>query len=568
MTPTRRDLLKFAGGAATGALFTPAPWRLVTDTALWSETWPGVPRPARGEIRARFTNCSLCTAGCAVRARCVGDQPVALMGVAEHPFTRGALCPFGIAGHHLPYQPGRIKQGPEQQARDAIASAIAKCTAGERIAVLDLRPGRTASWTYRRALAQWKGGTYLAAPRPLGGGLAVNLAAAKTVLSVGVPLLDGWGTPGNVMAARNGFRLVQVEAVESRTAALADLWVPVEPGKELDAARRIALAEPALVVDAQERPEILELNRSLGHTIVARREAPVPAEWRNVVAETALDAVPDGSIRVLLIDESAPGTYIPWTALEKKLVTQGAIVAAFGSSREGYGRHAQFLLPTAVFPEALDDIPPAVDSPEAMFRLSAALVPPPAGVVNPADFIAGLAGIDAGNALRERADAIHRAARGTLFTYADAKSTPISEVTADAFWKALNEGASWTDAPAESPGTPTLPARADAPSQTESDLPLAVVITGASGAGSPILSKLYRESNLLLSANDAVLHPDAARQCGVEDGGKAILETRCGRMEVKVSCDWGLPPGVVQVAAAPPMLDLCGTSPRAKVVRV
>src|ERR1017187_10654041 len=90
----RRDIFKFAGGAVAGAFFTPAPWRLLTDTALWSENWPGVPRPARGEIRSKFTNCALCPAGCAVRARCVGDQPVSLAGV------RGGLCPFGLAAHH------------------------------------------------------------------------------------------------------------------------------------------------------------------------------------------------------------------------------------------------------------------------------------------------------------------------------------------------------------------------------------------------------------------------------------------------------------------------------------
>src|SRR5215471_17629844 len=78
MTNTRREVFKFAGGAAAGALLTPAPWRLITDAALWSENWPGIPRPARGEIRAKYTNCSLCTAGCPVRARCVADQPVSL----------------------------------------------------------------------------------------------------------------------------------------------------------------------------------------------------------------------------------------------------------------------------------------------------------------------------------------------------------------------------------------------------------------------------------------------------------------------------------------------------------
>ena len=106
MNTTRRETLLFAGGSAVGLLFTPAPWRLITDTALWSENWPGIPAPARGEIIARYTNCSLCTAGCAVRARCVGDQPVLLSG------ADGPLCPFGLVGHHLPYLPLRVTEGP------------------------------------------------------------------------------------------------------------------------------------------------------------------------------------------------------------------------------------------------------------------------------------------------------------------------------------------------------------------------------------------------------------------------------------------------------------------------
>ena len=154
MKPLRRDIFKFAGGAVAGALFTPAPWRLITDTALWSENWPGIPRPARGEIRARFTNCALCPAGCAVRARCVGEQPVSLAGV------RGGLCPFGLTGHHLPYHPARLRQGPIEEATRAVAQARAG-----GIAVLDLNPGRTVSWTYRRSMAAMKG-LYLAPECP------------------------------------------------------------------------------------------------------------------------------------------------------------------------------------------------------------------------------------------------------------------------------------------------------------------------------------------------------------------------------------------------------------------
>ncbi len=154
MKPLRRDIFKFAGGAVAGAFFTPAPWRLITDTALWSENWPGIPRPARGEIRAKFTNCSLCPAGCAVRARCVGEQPVSLAGV------RGGLCPFGLTGHHLPYHPARLRQGPIEEATHAVAQRAAGA-----IAVLDLNPGRTASWTYRRSMAAIKG-LYLAPELP------------------------------------------------------------------------------------------------------------------------------------------------------------------------------------------------------------------------------------------------------------------------------------------------------------------------------------------------------------------------------------------------------------------
>src|SRR4051812_49540045 len=132
---TRRTAVKCIAGAGVGALFTPAPWRLIRDTALWSENWPGIPRPARGPIQAKTTHCTLCPAGCAVRARCVGEQPVSLAGAG------GGLCALGVTGHLLPYFPGRVKAGPVEEAR----AAIAKIGAAERVAVLDLRPGRTAS---------------------------------------------------------------------------------------------------------------------------------------------------------------------------------------------------------------------------------------------------------------------------------------------------------------------------------------------------------------------------------------------------------------------------------------
>jgi hypothetical protein len=593
------------GGSAVGVLLTPVPWRLIKDTSLWSENWPGIPRPQPGAIGFRFTNCSLCPAGCAVRARCVGRQPVAMAGVTGHPLSHGALCPYGIAGHQLPYHPARLKAGPAEEAMAAVSDAIAHRDAKEHVAVLDLRPGRTHSWTYRRAMAGIRNGLYLAPERPFPSAMAVNLGAAKTVLSFGTPLLDSWGTPGNVIAARENFRLIQAEAVESRTAMLADLWLPVRPGSEetlalaiahhlmengapakdlpagfreraADAAaqetgiadqqlqavaRELAEGGPAVVLAASGAPDILALNLLLGapgRTIVSRRETPVPEPWKKAAPETALSGVPDGSLRALLIDESVPGNYVPWPAIEPKLAP-GAVVVTFAWSREGYGRHAKYVLPAPVFPEGLDDVPAPVDSPAATFRLTAPLVSAPAGVVVPAEFIGKLAGVDASGALRERADAIVKAGRGSVFTYADGKTLPLRDSKPDEFWKALNEGASWMD----EPDTKAPPPKLDFSRPAGWPVVMAEE-RGSAALVSPLLSKLHEESRLRMGKRMVALDPSS----GFVDGARAVLETERGRLEVEVTIDSSSPAGVVQAAAGPEVFDLCGGASHARVVRL
>jgi len=583
MKTNRREILMFAGGSAVGVLFTPAPWRLITDTALWSENWPGIPAPARGEIRARFTNCSLCPAGCAVRARCVGDQPVQLSGVTGHPLSHGALCPFGIVGHHLPHLPARVKEGPLKEAAAALADGIAKCGPAESVAVLDLRPSRTASWTYRRAMAALKNGRYVT---PSGDtSVAVDLSKARTVLSFGVPVLDGWGTPGNVNAARTGFHLIQVDPVESRTASMADRWLRVRPGSEDALAQALAgrithaaaadttgLTVPeiaALAKELEQNGPVLVLGSSRlasgSGIVIARRETPVPEEWKKAAPAENLASLPDRSVRVLMIDESASAEYLSWNAIEKKLVADNPVVVVFACSREGYARHANYVLPVGVYPEVADDIPPAIDSVAAMFRISAPLVSPPAGMVKPEEFVAAAAALGIGDTLRERADTIHKTGRGKLFTYADAKSQALKDVSADNFWKALNAGGCWIDEldSKPSPARLTTVAPEVRPAE-ESELPLAVVLTHELTPGSPLLSKLYRESNLRLAPGRVALNPS----CGLDDGAPAVLETLLGKCRVGVTLDAAIPPGVVQASASPALLDLCAAGVRAKVVRV
>jgi anaerobic selenocysteine-containing dehydrogenase len=373
---------------------------------------------------------------------------------------------------------------------------------------------------------------------------------------------------------------------------LADEWIPLAPGTERAFAQEIlgALQGERTSVVAREltadgssfvlgdAPEIPEINRLLGaygKLIVAPSEAPVPEPWKkSAAAITRLADVPDHSIGVLLIDESNAASYIPWHFIEPKLTGDNPLVVTFAATRGGYARHAQYALPIAVYPELTDDIAPAVDSIHPTFRISVPLVAPvvtaPAGLANPADFVGALAGVPASNALRERADAIHKSAEGAIVTYADGKDTPVKDLTADAFWKSLNQGARWDRPPglslsalAPSRSTP----RSAEPPEASADLPLIAIRESHNPAlVSPLMTKLYQESNLRLAPNRVALHPDDARAAHVPNGARAVLQTRIGKCSVEVTVDPAVPPGAVQVGGSPGIQDVCGPAARVKVV--
>ena len=304
--------------------------------------------------------------------------------------------------------------------------------------------------------------------------MAYDLAAAKTVLSLGAPLLDGWGTPANVIAARaefppdsgrgggiahrgagrlSGCRSGRARRERSRSAIAGATRHGGEPARfRWLADARLAANGPSLVIG--DAPAVLAINRLLGawgKTVVAPHEAPVPERGRRRGRRHGAGLVPDHSIRVLLIDESAAGE-LHAVARDRAETGRATIQWWWRSpaTRGGYARHAQYALPTAVYPEVTDDIPPAVDSSTATFRISAPLVPPPAGMVNPADFVGALAGLAASElAPRTRRRHPSKPAAAPCSPTPTRKSTPVKELKADDFWKALNAGGCWTRTDAE-----------------------------------------------------------------------------------------------------------------------
>jgi len=269
MKISRREVLGFAGGAVAGIALTPAPWKLVDDIAIWTQNWRWIPVPPHGPVTTRNTVCALCPAACPVRVRCVGGSPVSLESATDS----SGLCPLGIGGHHLRFHPARVDRVvrlvhhgegsrtvpvPFESVVNEIARGFTSAAnRGDTVAVLDTRPDRSVSWAWRRMLGAIPTAVMIAAPcresesrgtlaRMLGRDadlLGLDLAHARTIVSFGTPLLEGWGSRETfVRLARKSrdVRLVHVGALGSETAEHADRWLAARPGSEAALALGIA----------------------------------------------------------------------------------------------------------------------------------------------------------------------------------------------------------------------------------------------------------------------------------------------------------------------------------------
>ena len=613
----RRDVLSLAGGAAAGLAASPLPWRLLGDTAIWSQNWHWMPRVPRGAIEEREARCPLCPAACAVKLRMTEGV---VHGVCPN---GGAMCPAGFAAHHMAWHPLRLRECRRKDKAVAVEEALSSLRAAVEqrrgaVAVLDLAPGRASSLLHRRRLAAI-GGAYLTPPLIEGGTaqavaallekpceLAADLAHVKAVLSLGTPVLDGWAAPSH--AVERGFRLIQAEARRSRTAGLADEWLPVKPGAEtalllaighcwlarpemqnqlarlkgaeewrraagampprraaelagieasrIEAAAALMLEQrPALVLAdgdpvggplrREARAAAAALNALLGAEGFRPRPAlPVPQEWTLAAAQSIEEAA-DGSIGVLILDEPWPGLSVPWQLVEKKLAP-GAVVAAVTWNRAQFAGKAEWLIPAPVWLEAPLDAAQPNDAPRAQIAVAPAVMRAPEGVLAGAEVTARLAGTE--TALGEELAELAAAAGG-------------------AGAKLAEEGFYWTS---ESSVPAPAAARAAAESWKAEDwlraaepaaAPLAVVAFGwRQAAVSPMLGKLWQESDLREGPQQAAAHPELLRRYRMEEGTLARLMSPRGTWPVRVRAS-ETRPDVIAVCGGPALVLACEVRP-------
>ncbi len=453
MPITRRDLLWGLGGGAAGLLASPVPWKLTDDIAIWTQRRHKLPVPPDGPRSFYHTACTLCPAGCAVRVSLVGKRAIATCG-ARHPLGDGA-CAIGLTLHQLALHPLRRKT-PALRGRDgrfspatldaAVATLAAAVSSAERarqsVVILDQRPGRAISSAYRAFASGLAHGVYATVPgedatlavlQPTGPAplaLGFDIERARTLLSFGAPVLEGWGHPGRILARRPEIQIIQLDGRRSPTAEQADEWLDLAPRaagplalalahvllreglvKPLEGARaavsdfspasvaaitgiapaRIeALARtiargPAVAVGGgdpaggalsqDEERAIALLNVVLGSVgveggIVPRH--PVPegsSDTLDAAHGTTFSALPDRSVGVLILDGIDTGRALPWPALEPKLAPQ-ALVASLSPFDGALAREAQLRIPSPAPLESFAEVLPGIDASRGSYALA------------------------------------------------------------------------------------------------------------------------------------------------------------------------------------------------------
>lgn len=239
-----------------------------------------------GEESHRPSTCLLCPARCGILGRIVDGKLVRIDGNPLHPVSRGGLCAKGRAGLQLLYHPRRLDGPRERQGEPGSEGfrPVAWDAALERVGgelrrlreqgrarrvlfvvghvtglMRELFEGFAKAFGARLVREDYGDGSDQVLELSQGTAVmpAFDLDRADVVLSFGAALAEAWWCPPQAARARaaghQGPRWIQVDTRLSRTAVVADEWLPIRPGTYGDLALGIAyvLLKEGLYDEAQ-----------------------------------------------------------------------------------------------------------------------------------------------------------------------------------------------------------------------------------------------------------------------------------------------------------------------------
>jgi len=160
--------------------------------------------------------------------------------------------------------------------------------------------------------------------------------------------------------------------------------------------------------------------------------------------------------------------------------------------------------------------------------------------------------------LKQKVKEIYSQKRGFIYVYANQSPINIADISSsDELWAKLIEGAIWIDEPAKQSQlkkfTFALSIVPAIETETKGIPMIAYGWRGATASAqiSPILSKVFQETELRNVNGVVSVNPATAKQFGLSKEEPATLSTKNGSMKVRVKIDSTVRPGTIEASIAP-----------------
>jgi anaerobic selenocysteine-containing dehydrogenase len=212
---------------------------------------------------------------------------------------------------------------------------------------------------------------------------------------------------------------------------------------------------------------------------------------------------------------------------------------------------------------------------QASLSLSVPLLQPPPSAMHPMVFLtkladaAGIAGLPSAtyqSLIKQRIEQLYANRSGMIVSASDGSRRKVADLaSADTLWRMMQNGDCWlghgagTSRPQqfsalECSSETMLQEIGNTCALTPGELilmPTAWRATADSGSISPVMSKIFQESDLRSISGRVFVNPSTAAAHGVTSGGRAIVQTRIGSAIVTIVESETVMPGVISAVVGP-----------------
>ncbi len=370
MAFTRRQFIRIGSAGAGVALASGA------TTNWWNLYGGGYPDPKTDGDRVVPTFCELCFWKCGVLAHVKDGRVTKITGNPDHPLSRGRLCPRGVGGTGLLYDPDRLKTPlirARKRGEDVFQQASWGAALDETAARMDairtsygpeafalFTHGWGGSWftkltnaygspnigapSYAQCRGPREAGFALTFGQALGSPEPLDIENARCITLIGSHLGENMhNTQVQELseALGRGAGLVVVDPRFSVAASKATYWLPIKPSTDT----ALLLSWMNVIIAEKRYDAEYVAKHTIGFDQLAAHVATKTPEWAYPITGLRPELIRD-SARLIASARPAslihPGRHATWYGDDSQRSRAVAILAALLGS---WGRGGGYILP-------------------------------------------------------------------------------------------------------------------------------------------------------------------------------------------------------------------------------